>query len=161
MNTTNKVYIPNDIIREITSNIDPTDINTLYSCLLINRVWCEHIIPSLWKNPFDTIKKNPRKLISTYFNFLDEQIKSITGTQSYKNTLIKYPSYLQRVSFMNIYNAVLDWVSFNNKTENDVREFPSKEDQVFSITLSKEILKMILSNSPRLEYLKIDISREL
>src|SRR5437764_7403187 len=120
MNTTN---IPNDIIREITSNIDPNDINTLYSCLLINRVWCEHIIPSLCKNPFGTIKKNPRKLISTYFNFLDEQTKSITGTQSYKKILIKYPSYLRRVSFMNIYDAVLDWVSFNHKAENDVGEF--------------------------------------
>ncbi|CAB4474208.1 unnamed protein product [Rhizophagus irregularis] len=65
---------------------------------------------------------------------------------------------------MKIYDAILDWVLFNNdKTENNevIKSFPSKKDQIFSIMLSKEMLKMFLNNSPLLEYLKIDISREL
>ncbi|CAG8659410.1 21021_t:CDS:2 [Rhizophagus irregularis] len=65
---------------------------------------------------------------------------------------------------MKIYDAILDWVLFNNdKTENneEIKSFPSKKDQIFSIMLSKEMLKMFLNNSPLLEYLKIDISREL
>jgi hypothetical protein len=165
MNTkTNKFHIPNDIIREIISHVNPKDINTLYSCLLINRAWCEHIIPLLWKNPFNIIKKNPRKLVSIYFNFFDdEQTKSFTHIVNQDKTLIKYPSYLQKVSFMEIYDAILDWVLFNSdKTDNEeIKSFPSKKDQVFSIMLSKELLKMFLNNSPRLEYLKIDISREL
>ncbi|GBB91899.1 hypothetical protein RclHR1_19320003 [Rhizophagus clarus] len=161
--TTNKFHIPNDIIREIISHVDPKDINTLYSCLLINRAWCEHIIPLLWKNPFNIIKKNPRKLVSIYFNFCDEQTKSIIRIVNHNKTLIKYPSYLQKVSFMKIYDATLDLVLFNNnKAENEkIQSFPSKKDQILSIMLSKEILKMFLNNSPRLEYLKIDISREL
>ncbi|CAI2172463.1 2759_t:CDS:1 [Funneliformis geosporum] len=62
---------------------------------------------------------------------------------------------------MDIYDGVLDWVIFNDKTHGEPEEIPAKEDQVFSIMLSKEILKMILNNSPGLEYLKIDVSREL
>ncbi|RIA84917.1 hypothetical protein C1645_783049 [Glomus cerebriforme] len=62
---------------------------------------------------------------------------------------------------MKIYDAVLDWVLFNIDRTDDVKNSPSKKDQVFSIILSKEMLKMFLNNSPRLEYLKIDISREL
>ncbi|PKY54701.1 hypothetical protein RhiirA4_473655 [Rhizophagus irregularis] len=162
MNTT--THIPNDIIREIISHINSKDINTLYSCLLVNRTWCEHIIPLLWKYPFNIIKKNPRKLVTIYFNYCDEQTKSITRTVNHNKTLIKYPSYLQKISFMKIYDAILDWVLFNNdKTENneEIKSFPSKKDQIFSIMLSKEMLKMFLNNSPLLEYLKIDISREL
>ncbi len=68
--TTNKFHIPNDIIiREIISHVDQQDTNTLYSCLLVNRVWCEHIIPLLWKKPFNIIKRNSRKLVLIYFNF--------------------------------------------------------------------------------------------
>src|SRR6266498_2875502 len=161
MNPTNKVHIPSDIFQEIISHIDPNDVNTLYSFLLINHVWCEHMIPFLWKNPFNLIKKNPRKIVSSFFNFLDEKTKSITGTQDYKKTLIRYPTYLRQVSFMNIFDGVLDWVRFNKKINEKFEEFPSKEDQVFSIMISKEILKMILRDSTELEYLKIDISREL
>ncbi len=43
---------------------------------------------------------------------------------------------------MKIYEAVLDWVLFNNneKIENEkVKIFPSKKDQVFSIMISKEM----------------------
>lgn len=162
MSTINKLHVPNDIVREIISHIDPYDNNTLCSCLLVNHVWCEFTIPLLWSNPFNLIKKkDPRMLVTTYFDFLDEKTKSITGGQNHKKILIKYPTYLRKVSFMDIYDGVLDWVIFNNKMRQESEEIPTKEDQVFSIMLSKEILKMILNNSIGLEYLKIDVSREL
>ena len=37
----------------------------LYSCLLVNRTWCEITVPILWKNPWVN-KKELKKMKSQY-----------------------------------------------------------------------------------------------
>ncbi|GBC11706.2 hypothetical protein GLOIN_2v1800990 [Rhizophagus irregularis DAOM 181602=DAOM 197198] len=32
------------------------DVKSLYSCLLINKLWCETVVPVLWKNPWNYLK---------------------------------------------------------------------------------------------------------
>ncbi|POG58608.1 hypothetical protein GLOIN_2v1729262, partial [Rhizophagus irregularis DAOM 181602=DAOM 197198] len=32
------------------------DYSTLYSCVLVNRLWCRLTIPLLWENPFSILK---------------------------------------------------------------------------------------------------------
>jgi hypothetical protein len=61
--------IPSDIIEEILFFIQVDDIKTLYSCLLLNRQWCQLVVPILWKHPFYYAQKGNSKLISTILSF--------------------------------------------------------------------------------------------
>ncbi|UZO07767.1 uncharacterized protein OCT59_028042 [Rhizophagus irregularis] len=61
--------ISSDIIEEILFFIQIDDIKTLYSCLLLNRQWCQLVIPILWKHPFYYAQKGNSKLISTILSF--------------------------------------------------------------------------------------------
>src|SRR5438046_1302425 len=36
---------------------------TLHSCLLVNKTWCEMVIPILWKNPWKNLKRENEKLL--------------------------------------------------------------------------------------------------
>ncbi|PKC62267.1 hypothetical protein RhiirA1_465389 [Rhizophagus irregularis] len=51
---------------DIITNYLQDDLNTLYSCILVNRRFCRIFIPILWKNPFKFIKSQEKLL--EFFN---------------------------------------------------------------------------------------------
>ncbi|GBC30857.2 hypothetical protein GLOIN_2v1777651 [Rhizophagus irregularis DAOM 181602=DAOM 197198] len=53
------------------------DENTLHSCLLVNKTWCEIIIPILWKNPWKNLKREKEKsLLNVIISHLSGESKN-------------------------------------------------------------------------------------
>ncbi|CAB4407617.1 unnamed protein product [Rhizophagus irregularis] len=82
------------------------DKNTLYSCLLVNKTWCEIIIPILWKNPWK--KRNEKILFNIIFSYLSDELKNNLCqkidflTDSYKKPLFDYISFCRHLNFVEI-----------------------------------------------------------
>uniref|UniRef100_U9T5A3 F-box domain-containing protein n=1 Tax=Rhizophagus irregularis (strain DAOM 181602 / DAOM 197198 / MUCL 43194) TaxID=747089 RepID=U9T5A3_RHIID len=51
------------------------DFSTLYSCILVNRLWCRLAIPLLWENPFPISYSKNYHFIKIYLNKLNEDDK--------------------------------------------------------------------------------------
>src|SRR5437763_1984022 len=58
-----KLNIPTDVLIEIFSHLED-DYETLQSCALVNRIWCENSVPSLWSQPFRDL--TPSAIIDVY-----------------------------------------------------------------------------------------------
>jgi hypothetical protein len=58
--------LTNDIIEYFQN-----DYSTLYSCILVNRLWCRLAIPLLWDNPFSICTKNNNFIEIYLHNNLD------------------------------------------------------------------------------------------
>src|SRR5207253_1027954 len=69
--------LPPEIIDHILKHIK--DQNTLFSCLLVNRLWCRKVVPVLWAKPKPLLykEKASRSLIETYISCFNEEEKSI------------------------------------------------------------------------------------
>ncbi|PKC56250.1 hypothetical protein RhiirA1_474273 [Rhizophagus irregularis] len=86
------------------------DYSTLYSCLLVNRLWCRLAIPLLWENPFSIRTRN--------YNFIEIYLRNLndddfnTKLNEYKivnnslpsNLLFNYTKFLK---YLNIYKFIL------------------------------------------------------
>ncbi|GES79233.1 hypothetical protein GLOIN_2v1762226 [Rhizophagus clarus] len=76
------------------------DHNTLYSCTLVNRLWCRLAIPLLWEDPF--LKKS-LLFIEIYLRRLNDddndKLKEYWNIDNpYSNTLFNYPSFIKRLN---------------------------------------------------------------
>ncbi|CAG8554583.1 9855_t:CDS:2 [Funneliformis caledonium] len=79
----------------------------LYSCLLVNRIWCRITIPLLWSNPFEReIKLTSQKylFLNNYFINLNEEENSALielekGIPSYRRPIFDYIKYLEIEDF--------------------------------------------------------------
>ncbi|RIA86686.1 hypothetical protein C1645_878524 [Glomus cerebriforme] len=107
---------------------------TLYSCLFVNRLWCQLTIPILWRDPWTffyriennsppSIPTQPLKLINTYLSLLP--IESIIELQ--KNGInvpihsiepsFNYPMYLRGLDLNYLYKSIIRWIydKYNEK----------------------------------------------
>ena len=59
------------------------DSKSLFSCLMVNRLWCETVIPILWKNPWQyTIKYcDKSSLYYVITSYLSNDIKEFLTRQ--------------------------------------------------------------------------------
>src|SRR5437868_4183288 len=84
---------------------------SLYSCILVNRFWCQIAIPILWKgpNPYhhgDNPSPSFRKLYSTIIYFLPESSKQLLidsniilpSTAFSNKPLFNYISFFSKIS---------------------------------------------------------------
>ncbi|PKC06860.1 hypothetical protein RhiirA5_418991 [Rhizophagus irregularis] len=83
------------------------DKNTLYSCLLVNRTWCEIIIPILWRNPWKFSKKKDR-LSSVIISHLSNVSRNKIGnhnllTNSYQKPSLNYIKYCKHLDLNEIH----------------------------------------------------------
>ncbi|CAB5192219.1 unnamed protein product [Rhizophagus irregularis] len=91
------------------------DISTLYSCILVNRLWCRLAIPLLWEDPFSTPTKNYH-FIEIYLQYLEEKDKEklqdygINNNLIPLNTLFNYPSFIKYLNTQNIISTIKLWV---------------------------------------------------
>jgi hypothetical protein len=76
------------------------DKNSLYSCLLINRTWCEITVPILWKKPIVLTDAAKKALINVIILHLSEESKDILKNQGvdfftkpHQRPLFNYMSY--------------------------------------------------------------------
>ncbi|EXX66667.1 hypothetical protein RirG_121590 [Rhizophagus irregularis DAOM 197198w] len=92
------------------------DFSTLYSCILVNRLWCRLAIPLLWEDPFCIPTQNYR-CIEIYLSYLNENDKKkfdeygIINILLPSNTLLfNYPSFIKYLNINSTYHSIKMWV---------------------------------------------------
>ncbi|RIA84718.1 hypothetical protein C1645_831840 [Glomus cerebriforme] len=91
------------------------DSKSLFSCLLVNRLWCETVIPILWRNPwsYGIIYQNKSYLFAIIAFYLPISIKEFLISQginfpsiSYQSLLFDYLSFCRSIN-INIINSII------------------------------------------------------
>ena len=108
-----KLSLPTDVLIEIFSHL-VDDYKTLQSCALVNRIWCENSVPSLWSQPFQDL--TPSTIIDVYLTCLTENEKlylvdsDIIGVPSRRRIpAFDYVSFLRHLSMGSLYSVVQRW----------------------------------------------------
>ncbi|CAB4426609.1 unnamed protein product [Rhizophagus irregularis] len=89
-------------------NFLQNDYSTLYSCILVNRLWCRLAIPLLWENPFSIYAKN-HNYIEIYLLYINDDLKTkfykykVINNSLTSSTLFNYPSFLK---YLNTYEFI-------------------------------------------------------
>src|SRR5438034_5254831 len=91
------------------------DSKSLFSCLMVNRIWCEIVIPVLWRNPwnYNISYYNKSSLYYIITFYLSDDIKEFLTRQgiqlplvSHQPLLFDYLSFCRSVN-VNIMNAII------------------------------------------------------
>src|SRR4051794_1365632 len=102
------------------------DSKSLFSCLMVNRIWCETVIPVLWRNPwrYDIVYSNKSYLFIIFISCLSNNIKeSLTskGIQlppiSYQSLLFDYLTFCRSIN-IDIMNHII-----STETSSDYDQF--------------------------------------
>jgi hypothetical protein len=91
------------------------DSKPLFSCLMVNKLWCETVIPILWRNPwhYNINYSNKSNLFSIIASYLSDDIKEFLIRQgiqlrsvSYKSPLFDYLSFCRSIN-IDIINKII------------------------------------------------------
>src|SRR6266496_5660564 len=84
------------------------DSKSLFSCLMVNKLWCETVIPILWRNPWRyTINYDSK--ISLYYIitfYLSDDAKVFLTKQPSQSILFDYLSFCKSIN-VNILNTII------------------------------------------------------
>jgi hypothetical protein len=114
------------------------DKNTLCSCLLVNKTWCEIIIPILWKNPWKSLKKeNERSLLSVIISHLSDVSKSKIREldllkNSYQRPSFDYISFCKHLNLDEIQKII-------NENTYEKNENLMVRNEVFSLFIDENM----------------------
>ncbi|CAB5182285.1 unnamed protein product [Rhizophagus irregularis] len=89
------------------------DFSTLYSCILVNRLWCRLAIPLLWEDPFSIPAKNCRFIEIYLYNSSEDDRAKINrfGINIIpSNTLFNYPSFIKRFNTHKFFKSIKQWL---------------------------------------------------
>jgi hypothetical protein len=130
------------------------DKKTLYSCLLVNKTWCDTTIPILWKNPWIILKnKNVELLLSTIISHLSSVSRKKIGVPKLlTNPYQKPPSnyYCQKPSF-----NYINYCRYLNLDE--MRRIINKSiyDKDKNLMVQNEILNLFISENMKFTHLYV------
>ncbi|RIA95881.1 hypothetical protein C1645_816028 [Glomus cerebriforme] len=102
--------LPNEILHEILRYIEE-DTKTLFSLLLVNRLWCENSVLTLWKNPFK-LENNYKillPLLSCYYNKNNKEepdIKYLKELNLINRSTFNYPSFIKQLEIRNMLSMI-------------------------------------------------------
>ncbi|CAG8648781.1 3469_t:CDS:1 [Scutellospora calospora] len=120
-----------DCVREIISHLHSNH-KALFSCALVNRLWCRSAIPLLWCDIFNGNYLSPdkgTKIISIYMSCLTEiQRKTLINhnlnlQENFKPALFDYPKYLRFLNCRYFDNALYSWCKATIKPDVENTEF--------------------------------------
>jgi hypothetical protein len=119
------------------------DKNTLYSCLLVNKTWCETTIPILWRNPWKSLKeKNEGLLLSVIISHLS----NVTRKKIRKNKLLT--NFYQKPLF--------NYISFcRHLNLKEIRRIIIKFYKNFSLKVLNVILRLFINKNMKFTHLYI------
>ncbi|RGB25214.1 hypothetical protein C1646_747449 [Rhizophagus diaphanus] len=137
------------------------DFSTLYSCILVNRLWCRLAIPLLWENPFSNPTKN-YNFIEIYLHNLNGDL--ITELNEYRiednlfpsNTLFNYPSLIKYLNTWKILSPISEWTKNAVKTLKPEKRY-SCEVEKFQKLIQILLFKLIIDNEVNLHTFEIEI----
>ena len=76
------------------------DSKSLFSCLMVNKIWCETVIPILWRNPwrYDIDYRNKSYLFAIFISCLSNDTKEFLASEGIQLLSISYQSlfFLQK-----------------------------------------------------------------
>jgi hypothetical protein len=86
------------------------DKNALHSCLLVNKIWCETIVPILWKNPWKYLIRR-KVLLKVILSHLSDELKNNLLKNKgirifYQGPLFKYISFCRHLNLSEIDNII-------------------------------------------------------
>ncbi|CAB4436706.1 unnamed protein product [Rhizophagus irregularis] len=121
------------------------DSKSLFSCLMVNRIWCETGIPILWKNPWCyDINYNKDYLFNIITSYLSDDIKEFLTSQS-----IRLPAFSH-------HSLLFDYLSFcrsiNVNTINIITSIGSTSSYN-QFLLQQEFYGLFMKKFPELKYL--------
>ncbi|RIA80474.1 hypothetical protein C1645_838631 [Glomus cerebriforme] len=124
------------------------DSKSLFSCLLVNRLWCETVIPILWRNPWNYVinYKNKSYLFAIIAFYLPIDIKEFLKSQGINFPSISYQSLL------------FDYLSFcksiNVKIIDSIIPIGSSLEYN-QFLLQQEFYNLLITKCPELKYLDV------
>src|SRR5204862_398021 len=99
------------------------DHKTLFSCTLVNRLWCRLAIPLLWEDPFSMKLPKNHHFIGIYLHNLNEGDKTklnehgINNSVFPPNTLFNYPCFIKCLKISRIIFSVEYWVEIITRSD--------------------------------------------
>src|SRR6266542_6627305 len=91
------------------------DRKVLLSCLTVNKIWCETIIPILWRNPWKFLKEKKLLLNVIILYLSDESRNNLKRqgvdflTNSYQRPLFDYISFCRHLN-LNKLNEIFNLI---------------------------------------------------
>ncbi|KAF0429069.1 RNI-like protein [Gigaspora margarita] len=162
-------FLPADVLCQIFQNL--TDQKSLYSCLLVNRLWCATSVEYLWSKPFRfiytcnfiscTCHKESRisrssKLIEIYLSCLTEKEKILLLENGIKlpieSPLFDYAGFIRYLDLDDFYIAIRDWMESNIILMSSLMDYDSKQQLILDFggnSLKKQQKKFKLSKVVR------------
>jgi hypothetical protein len=116
------------------------DANTLCSCLLVSKTWCEIIIPILWKNPWKYFKRKNEmslSLLKVIFSHLSNVSRNKLGklkllTNSYQEPSFNYISLCRHLDLDEIQSII-------NKNISEKSERLTAQNEIFNIFINENM----------------------
>jgi hypothetical protein len=126
------------------------DIKTLFTCLTVNKTWCETIIPILWKNPWKSSLKEKNSLCNVIISHLsDESRKNLKSqgvdflTNHYQRPLFNYVNFCRQLNLNNL-NKIIS-------TNDHIVTFSTIKKEI----IEKEIINLFINENTRITHLYI------
>ncbi|CAG8631573.1 9983_t:CDS:2, partial [Racocetra persica] len=148
-------FLPADVLCQIFQNL--SDQKSLYSCLLVNRLWCATSVEYLWSKPFRFIytcniiscncHKESRisrssKLIEIYLSCLTEKEKIFLMENGIKlpfeSPLFDYAAFIRYLDLDEFYTSIRDWLESNIIFMAGLMDYDSKQLLDFGISQKKQ-----------------------
>ncbi|GBB88547.1 hypothetical protein RclHR1_15090006 [Rhizophagus clarus] len=121
------------------------NIETLLSCLTVNKVWCEITVPILWEDPWKYSKGNDLLLNVIISHLSDESRKNLLSKgvdflTNYQRPFFDYISFCKYLNFINL-NELISAIDIHDK-------------DIFLI-VKKEIINLFINENTRFSHLYI------
>ncbi|RGB24955.1 hypothetical protein C1646_772406 [Rhizophagus diaphanus] len=150
--TYSKLYLGNipELICEIIQYFR-NDFSTLYSCILVNKLWCRLAIPLLWEDPFSIHVQN-FQFIEIYLCNLNEDdrineyaniLADMEIIVNFSNTLFNYPSFIKRLNTHKVACFIENWLMDDHLE--------------ISTLIYRSLIKMFIENEGNLHSFEVEV----
>src|SRR4051794_24000207 len=122
------------------------DSKSLFSCLMVNRIWCETVIPVLWRNPwrYGINYSNKSYLFTIFISYLPNDIKEFLASKG-----IQLPSTSSQLL---LFDYLFFCRSINAKIMNSIISTRTSSDYD-QFLLQQEFYNILMRKCSELKYL--------
>ncbi|CAG8682580.1 3754_t:CDS:2 [Racocetra fulgida] len=152
--------LPEDILKEIFENLED-ETGSLFSSILVNRLWCLNVIPILWKNPLKnqfkkasenllTCQHRCKLLLRTLLSCLSDESRGLLSEnrlelpfQISQRALFDYPMHCKNLRTSDV--SMLVWSAVERK------QISGQRGKFLFFVLEQELYKLFFSRSSAIQ----------